>query len=272
MTRWHEDDLAGRILASDQGHTWTVVELPAIALADDPIGRAPGAALCPDRYDEQELRETERTLGPRGWNALYMQRPRPPAGAMFKREWFTIVKSIPKIKRWVRYWDLGGASEDAGDFTAGALLGESYDGNLWLADVVHVQLTANPRNALIALTAAEDHTRFGTVRIVVEQAPGLAKEATDSLLAHLARKGYKAVADKVNRDKITRAEPLQDGAEGLKIHLLQGVWNTLFLNELTSFPYAEHDDQVDALSGAYNQLSAAIALKRSKSPLGNYRG
>lgn len=271
MTRWHEDDLAGRILASDQASTWTVINLPALALADDPIGRTPGAALCPDRYDEVELRETERTLGPRGWNALYMQRPRPPDGAMFKREWFSVAKSLPKIKRWVRYWDLGGAAEGAGDYTVGALLGESYDGRIWIAHLVRAQFTANPRNKLILFTAGEDRAR-GIVKLIIEQAPGLAKESTDSLRAMLAKNGYTAHADKVNRDKVTRAEPLQDRAEGGTIALLQGSWNTLFLDELTSFPYSEHDDQVDAVSGAFNSLAGAVGLKRSASPIGNYRG
>lgn len=252
MTRWHEDDLAGRILASDQAAQWTVVELPALAQEGDPLGRALGEALCPERYDAPALLDIKRTLGPRGWQALYQQKPAPPEGAMFKRRWFEIAKALPVGVRRVRYWDLAGAAQGSGDYTVGTLMARSPDGNYWIEDVIRAQLSAHPRNQLIVQTAALDRQR-GEVTTYIEQAPGLAKEATDTVIRLLA--GYSAHADKVSRDKVTRAEPLAAQAEAGNVKLLAGAWNTTWLDELTAFPYVDHDDQADSASGAFNMLA-----------------
>jgi hypothetical protein len=67
---------------------WRVVSLPALAEEDDPLGRAEGEALWPDRYPVEELEQTRQTLGSYLWSALYQQRPAPAGGAVFKREWF----------------------------------------------------------------------------------------------------------------------------------------------------------------------------------------
>ena len=80
QTRWHEDDLAGRILASEQAGAWTVVNLPAEAEAGDPLGREPGAPLCPARFDRAALADIRATLGTWAYTALYQQRPLPEGG------------------------------------------------------------------------------------------------------------------------------------------------------------------------------------------------
>lgn len=252
MTRWHEDDLAGRILASDQADQWTVVNLPALALEHDVLGRAVGSPLCVERYDLPALLDIQKTLGPRGWQALYQQKPAPPEGAMFKRHWFSIVQSTPAVAQRVRYWDLAGAGEGNGDYTVGTLMAKSPDGRFWIEEVIRVQLTAHPRNQLILQTAETDRQR-GVSYTYVEQAPGLAKEATDTVIRLLA--GYTARADRVSNDKTTRAEPLAAQAEAGNVALLAGSWNTTFLDELTAFPYADHDDYTDSASGAFNQIT-----------------
>ena len=87
QTRWHEDDLVGRLL-ENEAERWQVVSLPALAEADDPLGRAEGAPLWPSRFDRAALEEKRQTLGSYLWSALYQQRPSPAAGAVFRREWF----------------------------------------------------------------------------------------------------------------------------------------------------------------------------------------
>lgn len=84
-TRWHEDDLIGRLLAGKfAGHHFERLRLPAIAEdADDPLGRAPGEALWPEQYPAEELRKTEESIGPYGWASLYQQRPRPRGADVF---------------------------------------------------------------------------------------------------------------------------------------------------------------------------------------------
>jgi predicted phage terminase large subunit-like protein len=264
MTRWHEDDLAGRILASDQASQWTAVNLPALALDDDPLDRAVGAALCPERYDEAALLDIQKTLGPRGWQALYQQKPAPPEGAMFKRHWFEIVKSVPTKGERVRYWDLAGAGEGNGDYTVG-VLATKVEQHYFIENVVRVQLTAHHRNALILQTAATDQATYGNVKVWIEQAPGLAKEATDTLVRNLA--AYGARADRVSSDKVTRADPLAAQCEAGNVSLLAGAWNTVFLDELTAFPYVDNDDQTDAASGAFNKLAGRIETTTATNPL-----
>ncbi|MFI1814608.1 hypothetical protein ACH414_30135 [Streptomyces sp. NPDC020422] len=83
QTRWHEDDLAGRILATERD-AWRVIDLPAPADSpDDPLGRAPGEALWPERFDAAHHAKTRKRVGERVWGALYMQKPRPPEGGVW---------------------------------------------------------------------------------------------------------------------------------------------------------------------------------------------
>lgn len=94
-TRWHQDDLAGRILNSTQANDWTVLCLPAIAESDhplqpsgDPLGRKPGEALWPEWYDERALAQLREGMSSSDWNAIYQQRPVAAEGGMFKRHWW----------------------------------------------------------------------------------------------------------------------------------------------------------------------------------------
>lgn len=89
QTRWHADDLAGRILASEDGPNWTQVALPAEAEANDPLERPPGAALCPDRYGLEALARIRLVLGEYSYNALYQQHPVSPLGGIYQRDWWT---------------------------------------------------------------------------------------------------------------------------------------------------------------------------------------
>ena len=117
QTRWHLADLAGRVLASDEGPKWKYLRLPAIAEPDDPMGRAEGDPLCPDRFTLATLLDRRRNR-PETFEALYQQNPVPRGGLFFRREWFPPAAGVPEVKgvRRVRYWDL------AGCFVAGTLV------------------------------------------------------------------------------------------------------------------------------------------------------
>ncbi len=91
QTRWNEDDLAGRLLRADKVNHWKVVNFPAIAEADDVLGRKPGEALWPERYPLEALealRVGPAAVSSRDWAALYQQRPAPEGGELFHREHF----------------------------------------------------------------------------------------------------------------------------------------------------------------------------------------
>jgi predicted phage terminase large subunit-like protein len=248
MTRWHMDDLAGRLLESERAADWTVVSLPALAEEDDPLGRSEGAALCPERYGLPALDDFRAVLGSRSFDALYQQRPRPQEGAMFRREWFEIVPAVPANARRARYYDTAGADEGRGDYTVGVLMARDSRGICYVEDVLRGQWTAHPRNTLIRQTATlERH-----VPIYVESPPGLAKESTDAIVRELA--GFAIYANPVRGDKVSRAEPFAAQCEAGNVKLVRGAWNRAYLDELCDFPYGAHDDQVDASSGAFNKL------------------
>jgi len=252
MTRWHESDLAGRILESEDGPDWTVISLPAEAEANDPLGRELGAALCPERYDVDALERIHAVLG-NSYYALYQQRPTPPEGGMFKRHWFEIVDNAPRQLQRVRYWDKAGSS-DKGDYTVGALLGRDALGQFYVLDVVRGQWSALERETVIKQTAAMDAGLYGGVTIWQEQEPGSGGlESAQATVRNLA--GYSIRTERVTGDKATRAEPFAAQCGALNVRLVAGAWNAAYVTELCAFPYGSFDDQVDASSGAFNKLA-----------------
>ncbi len=255
MARWHEDDLAGRILASEDADAWTVVNLPAIAEAGDALGRVPGAPLWPERFDVDDLERIRRVLGTPSFTALYQQRPTAPEGDMFKRQWFTVVNAGPRTAARVRYWDKAG-TDSGGDWTVGVLMARDNSGMFYVEDVVRGQWSALQREQVIAQTAAADSAR-GDVTIWHEQEPGSGgKESAQATTRALA--GYTVRAERVTGDKVTRAEPYAAQCEAGNVKLVRGAWISAYLDEMTSFPYGTHDDQVDASSGAFNKLAGNV--------------
>ena len=115
MTRWHEDDLAGRLIRAvrevdddDREEQWAVINLPAIACEDDPLGRAPGEALWPERFPLHRLERRRERLGSYWWSALYQQSPIAEGGGAFQRQWFRVVQAAPPCERYCRFWDFAG--------------------------------------------------------------------------------------------------------------------------------------------------------------------
>jgi len=120
-TRWGPGDLYGRIEASQEAGEWDILRLPAIAEENDPIGRKPGEALCPDRYPIDKLLQKKRIEGV-GFESLYQGNPVPRGGTFFQRAWFEIVPALPAHSRLARYWDLADSRKDSACYTAGVLM------------------------------------------------------------------------------------------------------------------------------------------------------
>jgi predicted phage terminase large subunit-like protein len=256
QTRWHQDDLAGRILAdAEQGEHWDVISLPAIAEEDDPLGRDPGAALWPERFSEEALDLIRRSVGSYFWAAMYQQSPVPIGGEIFKQEWFRYADSVPEnADRVVRYWDKA-ATAGGGDFSCGVLI-LSHDGRFFVADVIRGQWSPHRRNQVIEATTTADGERFGKrqLQIFVEQEPGSGgKESALLTIRQLA--GYRVKADRPTGDKSTRALPLAAQFEAGNVFLVRAPWNRSFMDELCTYPHGRHDDQVDAAAGAFAQAA-----------------
>lgn len=259
-TRWHEDDLIGRIERLEDD--WTVINLPAIAEDNDPLGRKPGEALNPERYPIEKLYEIRRVLG-RSFNALYQGRPTEQEGEIFKASWFRdhMIKTLPQDGKrryeFVRYWDKA-ASEKRGDYTVGVLMARDRSTKTYyILNVVRGQWESVERDRIMLETAAKDQAEYrllGSVRICHEQEPGSAgkdaKNYTNKLLA-----GFPVKAVKVTGNKKLRAEPYASQCEAGNVYIMQGSWNEDFIDEHAVFDNGAHDDMVDAASGAFNQLS-----------------
>lgn len=261
MTRWHEDDLAGRLLADTEGDTWTVVNLPALAEEDDPLGRSVGDALCPDRYDVPALQRIQGVLG-RSFSALFQQRPTAAEGEFFQRSWFEIVGAVPAGSTFCRFWDKAGTAND-GDYTAGVLMAKAPDGLFYVVDVVKGQWSSGARERMMRQTAELDRDAYGHVSIGIEQEPGSGgKDSAAASVRNLA--GFSAFVERSTGDKATRAEPFQAQAEVGNVRLVRGAWIPAYLDELTSFPQGSNDDQVDGSSGAFNRLTKRLQLRSAR--------
>jgi predicted phage terminase large subunit-like protein len=265
MTRWHEDDLAGRLL-SEQGDTWVVLRLPATAETQverdesnalvglpagqpDPLGREPGDALCPQRFSRDALGAIQADVGGVVWYAEYQGTPRQPEGNKFKRHWFQIVDEVPATAQRVRYWDKAG-TEGAGDYTVGVLMAVDH-GRYYVEDVVRGQWSDLERERVKRLTAEMDGPE---VEIWVEQEGGSGgKDSARATIRNLA--GFTVHAEVASGSKEVRAGPYAAQGEAGNVYLKRAHWNGAYVNELCAFPNGTHDDQVDASSGAFNKLA-----------------
>lgn len=260
MTRWHPDDLAGRLLESDD--EWRVVRLPALAEADDPLGRPAGAALWPEWEDEAALARKRAAIGDRAFAALFQQAPRRVVGQLFDPRRIALRdRGAAEAGGVVRAWDLAATPEQSGgdpDWTVGLRLARDPDGTFVVEDVIRLRAAPAGVEAAIRAAAAADGP---DVAIGLPQDPG---QAGRSQVLYLTRQlaGYRVVASPETGAKATRAMPVASQAEMGNLALLRAPWNRAFLDELAAFPHGGKDDQVDALSRAFAMLTAAPAPAR----------
>ena len=172
------------------------------------------------------------------------------AGNLFRREWFEIVEDYPRDCKKIRYWDLASTKKEESDYTAGLLLGEK-NGIFYVLDVKHFKGTPLEVENMIRQTALLD----GNIPIYIEQEPGASGV---TLIDHYRRevlRGFVFHSDKKSTSKELRARPVSAAAQAGNIKILKASWNKDFLDEIELFPNDIHDDQVDALSGAFNKIT-----------------
>jgi len=252
MTRWHEDDLAGRLMRGETA--WEVLRLPALAEENDPLGRKKGEALWPALQNEAALARRQLEVGERAFAALYQQNPRPPEARFFNTGRLRIVAEAPALSRTIRAWDLAASLPAPGrdpDYTVGLKLGLTEAKQIIVLDVVRLRATPGDVESKIAETAKLDG--LGTM-IALPKDPGQAGIAQVSYLTR-SLIGYKIDATPETGSKPQRAMPAQTQVDAGNVLLLAGPWNLSFLRELSAFPDSEKDDQVDAFSRAVNTLA-----------------
>lgn len=277
-TRWHEDDLVGRLLelqkTDPKADKWLVLSFPAIL--DDESQRSNldhrefGEALWPNKYDLDALAKMKAN-DPDGFEALQQQRPVKPGGSLLPRVCFQIIEGFQYFDDMVlvRYWDKAG-TEGAGAFTAGVLM--CYDPqrrfgvSFIIVDVQRVQFEAYAREKLIRQTAILDAQQFrSSVSIWLEQEPGSGgkESAANTVLNTLV--GFSAFSETVSNqgDKQIRAHPFSIQVKASNVGLAVANWNEPYLQEAEKFPRGKYKDQIDGSSGAFNKL--AITLEEIQS-------
>jgi predicted phage terminase large subunit-like protein len=177
-------------------------------------------------------------------------------GALFQRDWFTVVDHSPQLVSRVRAWDLAATPKDEAkshdpDWTAGVLVGKDSDGTYYVLDVRRLRGTPQQVQSLVRRTAEGDGRK---VAIWMEQEPGSAGVAVIDYYRRLLA-GFRFQGERSTGSKTDRALPLAAQAEGGKVKLLRGAWNNDFLDELEMFPFGTHDDIADATNLAFQQLA-----------------
>lgn len=258
LTRWHEDDLAGRILKASEsnGEKWRIVSFPAIAEKDE-AHRKEGEPLHPERYGMDQLDRIKIAVGGRVWSSLYQQRPSAAEGQIFKREWwktYTTVAEDPAaiikelgITHVVQFWDTAFKTKTGDDFSVCVTMGQADNRYVvldrWKDKVEFPEL----KNTAIAQAAKwQPHT------LLIEDAA-----SGQSLIQELQRDSLLPIHPvKVDKDKVSRAYAVTPLLEAGRVAYRQdATWAADFIDTLAAFPNAEHDDDVDAFTGALEYLA-----------------
>ncbi len=270
-SRWHSDDVIGRIRSGQLGEGWTILTLPAEAYDDgtpDPLGRAPGEALWPARWPQEALTQRRTELGEYAYASLYQQRPQPRSGGMFPWAKWVELDAVPVIPgRVVRYWDLAGteprgASHDP-DYTVGALEGVMSDQRIAILDVARFRVASAERLARMVQVAQADRAKYGSrVTWWIERPTGMTGEEQKQALSRaLMHTGIAVHFEAPTGDKTLRAEPLSAAVGAGNVCLAPEApghpWRDALRAEAADFPRGKHDDQVDAAVGAFAKLTLA---------------
>lgn len=245
QTRWHHDDLTGRLLAAQAagGDQWVTLHLPAIA--DD------GSALWPEKYDRPALDRIKAATGSRVFAALYQGHPSNDDTALLKREWWRTYRQPPAhFDEVLQSWDMTFKGGVANDYVVGQVWGR--DGaDCYLLDQVRGRLDFPATlDAVRALTRAWPQA---TTKLIEDTANGPA------IIATLTREIGGIVAVKPEGGKVARVNAIAGLVEAGNVHLPDPAlrsWSGDFMEEATAFPSGAHDDQVDAMSQALVRLTA----------------
>ena len=259
MTRWHPDDLGGRLLDSGD---WRVLRLPALAEANDPLGRIAGAPLWPEWESLEALHRKRRMLGERTFASLFQQAPIRQQGLLFRAGQIGILDHDPQMDggQVVRAWDLAATADGTGnpDWTAGVKLLRCEDGCFVVLDVRRVRVSSAEVAALIVATAHQDGRE---VAVGLPQDPGQAGKAQIHFLTQKLA-GFRVAATPETGAKLSRAVPVASQVEAGLLRVVQAEWTRAFLEELADFPNGSKDDQVDALSRAFLMLTMSTGPAR----------
>jgi predicted phage terminase large subunit-like protein len=248
MTRWHEDDLAGRLLreSAEGGEYWHELRLPAIAEEGDILGRAPGEALWPERYPVEALQAVMGLMGPQKAAALYQQRPSPPAGTILLREYWQRYDKFPQfLDEVVQSWDMTFKDHAESDYVVGQVWGR-FRADVYLLDQVRGQWDiVETIRQLLELSKRWPKARL---KLIEDKANGPA------VMSLLKREVTGLVPVEPYGSKTSRAMAVTPILQGGNVWLPEKRISTfdveMFIDRCAQFPSVAHDDEIDACTQA----------------------
>ncbi len=246
LTRWHEDDLQGRLLNCEYGEplNWQVYNFPLEAEENDVLGRQPGEPLWPERYGKSFIEERKRY--PSSFNALYQGRPTSQDGNILKRDWWKYYDKLPEMAVEIMSIDATFKDEDDSDFVAIQVWGKT-GANMYLIDAMKARMNF-PTTLQAIRNMAKKHPRAIT-RLVEDKANGSA------IIAMLHREIGGMIPVNPEGGKVSRVNAVSPHIEAGNVFLpRQAEWVHDFVEECASFPKGKNDDQVDAMSQALNRF------------------
>lgn len=271
MTRWHEDDLAGRIIKNES--FVTQINLPCEAEENDILGRPVGDALFPEiGKDNTWLADFKQSYmkdayggGVRAWNALFQGRPVNQEGNLIKREYWKYYKEVPeRFDEVIQSWDCAFKDTEKSDFVVGQVWGR-VKADYYLLDMIRQRMDII--KTMEAIESMSEKYPNALAKLVEDKANGSA------VIQMLQRKVTGMIPVEPKGGKVARVNAVVPAIESGNVYLpIPGMasWVNEFIEECASFPSGKNDDMVDAMSQALNRLIYNTTDHSPKSVLKGY--
>lgn len=264
MTRWHEDDLAGRLMKYYADRT-TVINLPCEAEENDPLGRNVGDALCPEigkgnewLKDFKASHMTEE--GIRSWNALYQGRPSAREGNLIKREWWQYYdrkdydNGILKFDSMVLSVDAAFKDEKQNDYVAMEIWGRKK-ANIYLVDLMNKHLNFPDTIKMIRIMKARYPECY--ITLIEDKANGT------GIIQVLKHEVMGIIPVTPDASKEARVNAIAPFIESGNVYIPRDKEFTFeFVDQCASFPNGKNDDMVDSMSQAISRLAFGRAMRK----------